>query len=116
MLVLRDTLPGGRVRPEGETMSKNRKNADTYRFNGVWGMKSVGIAELETLIQRFQRKLADPNDPDDEKWTARWLGRFRRELEKKEGAREEKQGEDVKCRREASRSPRTPDASHTPLQ
>ena len=80
-------------------MKKNRKKADTYRFNGLWGIRSVGIAALELLTQRFQQKLHDPNDPDDEKWKARWLQRFERELNKKKRNLEEKQREAGKPRR-----------------
>ncbi len=80
-------------------MRRNRKTADTYRFNGVWGMNSVGIAELETLIHRFQHKLTDPNDLDDKKWTARWLRRFQREMAKKERGLEKKQADEAKARK-----------------
>jgi hypothetical protein len=65
-------------------MKKNRKKTETYRFNGLWGMKPVRIDELKALIVRFEAKLADPDDVDDKKWTARWLERFRNELAKKE--------------------------------
>jgi hypothetical protein len=80
-------------------MRRNRKKADTYRFNGVWGMNSVGIAELETLIQRFRHKLTDPTDPDDKKWTVRWLRRFQREAAKKERGLEKKQRDEAKARK-----------------
>ena len=56
---------GGRhsVRTPGSTLGredeKNRKKADTYRFNGLWGINSVGIDELESLIQKFVQKLTD---------------------------------------------------------
>ena len=70
-------------------MGKNRKKAETYRFNGNPSLDShsinpVKIADLELRIEKFEIKLADPNDPDDKKWTEHWLGRFSRELEKKQ--------------------------------
>jgi hypothetical protein len=69
-------------------MKKNRKKADTYRFNGhpyldPDSIHSVTSAELESRIKEFEAKLADPNDSDDKKWTARWLSRFKKELAKK---------------------------------
>jgi len=69
-------------------MKKNRKKADTYRFNGyphlyAGSIHPVKMAELALRIKEFEAKLADLNDPDDKKWTACWLGRFRKELEKK---------------------------------
>lgn len=56
-------------------MKKNRKNADTYRFNGnpsihAHSIHPVSIADLESRIEEFEAKLSDPNDPDDPKWTA----------------------------------------------
>ena len=71
-------------------MKTNRKKTATHRFNGVWGTKPVMIAELESLIEQFTQKLGDPNDPDDKRWTKRWLVRFQKELVKKERAREHK--------------------------
>jgi hypothetical protein len=69
-------------------MKKNRKKADTYRFNGhpffhAQSIHSVIIADLASRIKELEAKLADPNDPDDKKWTARWLGRYKQELAKK---------------------------------
>jgi len=64
-------------------MKTNRKKADTYRFTGLWGMGPMGIAELKIKIKTFRAKLEDPADPDDKKWTARWLRRFEQELAKK---------------------------------
>jgi hypothetical protein len=69
-------------------MKKNRKKAETYRFNGhPWfdpgSIHSVTIADLESRIQDFEAKLADPIDPDDKKWTNGWLSRLRQELAKK---------------------------------
>jgi hypothetical protein len=69
-------------------MKKNRKTADTYRFNGhpfldAGSIHSVKIADLESHIKHFEAKLADPNDPDDKKWTASWLSRYKQELAKK---------------------------------
>jgi hypothetical protein len=77
-------------------MKKNRKKAETYRFNGnpyfhAGSIHSVTIADLESRIKSFEAKLADPNDPDDKKWTERWLSRFKRELAKKQKGRELKQ-------------------------
>ena len=74
-------------------MTSNRKYTDTYRFNGASGLKSVGIAELVTLIKQYEAKLRTPNDIDDKKWTARWLKRFQRELKKKENNLAQKQVE-----------------------
>jgi hypothetical protein len=70
-------------------MKKNRKTTDTYRFNGhpffhAGSIHSVTIADLESLIKDFAVKLADLNDPDDKKWTARWLSRYKQELAKKQ--------------------------------
>ncbi len=69
-------------------MRKNRKKAETYRFNGyphlhAGSIHSVEIAELELRIREVEAKLADPLDPDDKRWTACWLGRLRKELDKK---------------------------------
>jgi len=80
-------------------MRKNRKQAATYRFNGLFGIKPVGIAELQALIGRFERKLADPADADDKPWVARWLLRFQRELAKKEAGLAENQLQQNKRRR-----------------
>jgi hypothetical protein len=79
-------------------MKKNRKKADTYRFNGyphlqAGSIASVQMADLESFIKQFEAKFADPDDPDDKKWTARWLERFRRELDKKRAGRSLKQRE-----------------------
>ncbi len=79
-------------------MKKNRKKADTYRFNGhpyfhAGSIHSVDSADLEFRINEFEGKLANPNDPDDKKWTARWLNRLRKELEKKQAGRNLKQRE-----------------------
>lgn len=70
------------------TMKTNRKTADTYRFNGhpsfyPGSIHSVTIVNLETRIKELETKLADPNDPDDKKWTKRWLTRYKQELAKK---------------------------------
>ena len=69
-------------------VKKNRKKADTYRFNGhpflhAHSIHSVTIADLELRIKDCEAKLADPNDPDDKKWTQRWLMRYEKELAKK---------------------------------
>jgi hypothetical protein len=77
-------------------MKKNRKKADTYRFNGhpflhPDSIHSVTMADLESRIKEFEAKLADPNDPDDKKWTARWLSRFQEEYDKKRVGRSLKQ-------------------------
>lgn len=80
-------------------MKRNRKNSDTYRFNGVSGIKTVVIADLRKLIAKFEGKLADPDDGDDKKWVARWLKRFQQELSKKEDSVDRRQNEDVKSHR-----------------
>lgn len=77
-------------------MKKNRKKADTYRFNGhptlhPGSIQPVTMADLEVKIREFEAKLANPNDPDDKKWTARWLTRFRKERDKKQVGRSVKQ-------------------------
>lgn len=69
-------------------MRINRKQNQTYRFNGhpyfhASSIFAVKTEELERLIKSFEAKLADFNDLDDKKWTARWLDRFRREFDKK---------------------------------
>lgn len=83
---------------------KNRKKADTYRFNGhpyfhAGSIHSVEMAELEVRVKQFEAKLAAPDDPDDKKWTARWLERFRKELDKKRSGRSLKQRERHRPRR-----------------
>jgi hypothetical protein len=72
---------------------KNRKKTDTYRFNGVWGMKPVKIAQLEEWIEEYEAKLTDANHRDDKKWVAHWLKRFRQELRKKQKGKELKRRE-----------------------
>lgn len=89
-------------------MKRNRKETDTYRFNGnpyfqAGSIHSVTIADLERRIEQFEAKLADSNDPDDGKWTASWLGRFRKELDKKRKGQELKQREKPDRRRTDSR-------------
>ena len=79
-------------------MKTNRKKTDTYRFNGhpyfdARSIFSVEIADLEAEIKKFEAKLADSDDPDDKKWTSRWLERYRRELDKKLARRRLKQSE-----------------------
>ncbi|MHB1423440.1 MAG: hypothetical protein ACYC3I_09660 [Gemmataceae bacterium] len=69
-------------------MKKNRKKSETYRFNGnpflrPGSIHPVRIEDLEGLIKVFEAKLADSNDPEDKKWTTRWLQRINRELAKK---------------------------------
>ena len=69
-------------------MTRNRKTKETYRFNGSpflhsGSIHSVEIAELKLRIEELARKLADPNDPDDAKWTKRWLDRYQTEIDKK---------------------------------
>ena len=79
-------------------MKKNRKKADTYRFNGhpsfrAGSIHSVEMADLEARIKQLEAKLADPDDPDDKKWTSGWLERYRKELAKKRAGRSLKQRE-----------------------
>jgi hypothetical protein len=67
---------------------ENRKKTQTYRFNGYphsnpKSIFPIGIADLQGGIRDLTAKLADPNDPDDKKWVARWLQRYTKELEKK---------------------------------
>ena len=62
--------------------------AETYRFNGYphcdpGSIHSVGIAELEGRIKELEAKLTDADDPDDKKWTTRWLQRYILERDKK---------------------------------
>jgi hypothetical protein len=67
---------------------KNRKKADTYRFNGYphldpQSIHPVTICELQAQVAALSRKLADPSDADDKKWVTRWLNRYEAELAKK---------------------------------
>ena len=67
---------------------KNRKRAETYRFNGSphlveKSIRSVSIDDLVIEIGKFRRKLDDPKDKDDKRWTRRWLTRYEKELAKK---------------------------------
>ena len=79
-------------------MKKNRKRADTYRFNGhptfhAGSIDSVEMTALAAEVRKFEAKLADPDDRDDKKWTARWLHRLQKELDKKQAGRSLKQRE-----------------------
>jgi hypothetical protein len=78
---------------------KNRKKADTYRFNGVWGMEPVLIEELERGVRYYRFKLRWRGDRDAKGWTARWLGRYERELEKKRRGRDRRAEDKAKGRR-----------------
>ena len=85
-------------------MKKNRKKSDTYRFKGncflhVDSIHAVDIADLELRIKKLEAKLADPNDPDDNKWTGRWLSGYRKEFDKK------RVGGSLKARGEMQRGP-----------
>jgi hypothetical protein len=101
-------------------MRKNRKRTDTYRFNAhpyfhAGSIHSVTMADLESRIERFEAKLADPYDPDDTRWTARWLSRFRKELVKKRSGRGLKQLDKRFRRRMKARIHRGPlDSSDAP--
>jgi len=80
------------------TDEEEPQEGHTYRFNGnpylhAGSIHSVEMAELESRVTQFEAKLADPDDPDDKKWTARWLERFRKELNKKQAGRSLKQRE-----------------------
>jgi len=85
-------------------MRKNRKKAETYRFNG-----HPTLVELESRIADLEAKLADTNDPDAKGWTARWLKRYETEMEKKSRGLALKESE----RTDSRRSKQTPD--HTAL-
>jgi hypothetical protein len=79
-------------------MKHKRKKTARFRLNGhpsfhAGSIHSVSMAELEARIKEFEAKLANPCDPDDRKWTARWLERLRKELEKKRAGRSLKQRE-----------------------
>ena len=78
---------------------KNRYRINGHPFLQSASIQSVEIAELESLVRQFEAKLADPDDQDDKKWTARWLSRFRKELAKKEAGRDLKQHEQRATRR-----------------
>ena len=57
-------------------MKKNRKQAETYRFNGSpyldsGSIHSVQISDLLSEIRKLEQKLSNPTDKDDERWTAR---------------------------------------------
>lgn len=69
-------------------MRINRKKNHRYRFNGhpyfhSFSSFTVKAFELEQHINECEARLADPYDPDDKKWTARWLNRYQMELDKK---------------------------------
>jgi hypothetical protein len=69
-------------------MKKNRKQSETYRFNGnsylhPRSIHAVRLEVLQSWINEYEAKLGDPDDPDDKRWTARWLRRFRLEFDKK---------------------------------
>ncbi len=91
-------------------MAKNRKKSETYRFNGnpslhSGSIESVDVKQLASMIEQFEAKLTDPDDPDDKKWTQRWLDRLRRENERKIDSRERKQQEKLKHDRQRPKSP-----------
>ncbi len=88
--------------------SNNRKKTETYRFNGyphlnAKSIRSFDISKLESIIEEFETKLADPNDSDDKKWTQRWLSRFEKELKKKQKGLALKQLEQAKASRVRNR-------------
>ncbi|MGL4464113.1 MAG: hypothetical protein ACRC1K_18340 [Planctomycetia bacterium] len=85
-------------------MTKNHKYIVRYRFNGnpyfdVGSIHAVTMADLERLIKEFEAKLGDPYDPDDKRWTARWLERFRKGYDTKAAGRGLKQREKRSRRR-----------------
>jgi len=87
-------------------MKKNRKKAETYRFNGSpylhsLSIHSVEMADLDCYITKFEAKLANPNDADDKKWVSRWLTRFKKEFDKKRTARSRNQ-RDKRVRRQSA--------------
>lgn len=63
-------------------MSRRTKTR-VYRFSGT-------ISHLEERIARCKSKLADPNDPDDKRWLARWLKAAEIRLAQKEKSKEAK--------------------------
>ena len=89
-------------------MRRDPKKADTYHFNGnpylhTGSIHTVTIADLQSRVRAFEAKLADPNDPDDKKWTERWLNRFKAELSKKlegQSLKAEEKSKSVSRRRE----------------
>lgn len=60
-----------------------RKTTRLYAFRGH-------IHKLEERIARCKEKLADPTDPDDKRWLARWLRAAERRLAEKERSLEAK--------------------------
>ena len=94
-------------------MTKNRKTSDIYRFNGISGLKSVETTKFKTLVDRLLAKQANPEDPDEKRWVARWLKRFQQKLAKKEKAREQRKTDSSKQQRK-QRSVSGFDAIETP--
>jgi hypothetical protein len=89
-------------------MKPNRKKVDTYRFNGdpaidPSSIRPVTIADLETRIEKYHNKLADPKDPDDKKWIATWIKRYESELTKKRRALTQKERSQSQRPRPSSR-------------
>jgi hypothetical protein len=86
-------------------MGRNRKKSESYRLNGYphldpLSIHSVEIADLESQIRQLEAKLADPDDPDDKRWTAWWLRRYESELAKKSKGLALKQSERTSDRRD----------------
>lgn len=82
---------------------RGRKTVGTYRFNGSpyldpASICAVTIDELELMIAKFAKKLADPSDIDDKRWVKRWLQRLNQELSKKQEGLALKQSEKQKER------------------
>ena len=72
----------------GSLKGRNREKIQSYRLNGYphldpSSIHSVAIADLKSQIRELEAKLADPDDPDDQRWTASWLRRYESELAKK---------------------------------
>ncbi|MGC8641684.1 MAG: hypothetical protein ACP5XB_17595 [Isosphaeraceae bacterium] len=83
-------------------MRRDPKKADTYRFNGnphlhSGSIRPVTITDLVVQMRQLEAKLADPEDPDDTKWTERWLNRYEAELAKKLNGRSLKGEERAKA-------------------
>ena len=55
-----------------------------------YGFGRHTVSKLEERIAKCKSKLADPSDPDDKRWLARWLTAAERRLAMKERSLEAK--------------------------